>query len=204
MVRDYPSKIAQVRNYCKKCSWDLASHLRAGGTFAEGVKKVVTSPDKSQALAKWMPPDTLKGKGKFAKGREKGQGKENLPCPFLSLHFAARSGVVPTQCHASDSSPHVAERPSLGSIHPSYCQPSQASGSPYQVSGPVFALKTVLLCNGTRQPAPGRKGSPKAPAQPGPYVRPQCRLWQQGYCKFRASCKFQHGRQGQGRGLSPR
>ena len=77
MVRDCPCKIPQVRDYYKKCSWDLASHLRAGETFAEGVKKVVTSPHRSEALAKWMPPDTpKKGKGKFAKGHEKGQGKE--------------------------------------------------------------------------------------------------------------------------------
>ena len=72
MVRDYGYKIPQIRKFYKKCLWDLASRLRAGGTLAEGVQKVITSPEKHEALSKCVPPDTLKGKGKFAKRGEKG------------------------------------------------------------------------------------------------------------------------------------
>ena len=64
MVRDYGYKIPQIREFYKKCSWDLASHLRAGGTFAAGVQKVITSPEKHEALSRWT---CLKGKASSPK-----------------------------------------------------------------------------------------------------------------------------------------
>ena len=137
MVRDNGYKIPQIRQFYKKCSWDLAPHLRAGGTFAEGVQKVITSPKKHEALSKWVPPDTPKGKGKFAKGSEKGGGKETA----------------------------------------------------WQPKGPGKGKSWTT--------------TPPQQAQAGPHVRPQCRFWQEGHCKFDASCKFAHGTHGQAVGQIP-
>ncbi|CAE7499221.1 ftsH, partial [Symbiodinium pilosum] len=41
LTRDHPNKIPQIREYYKKTSWDLAMHMRAGGTFGSGVDKIV-------------------------------------------------------------------------------------------------------------------------------------------------------------------
>ncbi|CAE7236556.1 ftsH [Symbiodinium sp. CCMP2592] len=55
--------IPQIREYYRKTSWDLAMHMRAAGSFQEGVEKIITSTERRDALACWMPPDG-KGKGK--------------------------------------------------------------------------------------------------------------------------------------------
>ena len=76
MVRDNPNKLPQVREYYRKCSWELAMHMRSSGSFAEGVQQIISSPEKHDALARWMPPDGKgKGKGKEGKGKE-GKGKQ--------------------------------------------------------------------------------------------------------------------------------
>ena len=131
LTRDHPNKIPQIREY-KKTSWDLAMHMRAGGTFGSGVDKIVQSPEKHDALARWIPPDQFKGKGKEGKGRDsKGGGKE--------YGFGKGKGKVPLQSYGSVQNPHL--------------------------------------------PLPAST----------PYSRPPCRLFQQGFCKFGASCKFSHG-----------
>ena len=77
LTRDHLNKIPQIREYYKKTSWDLAMHLRSGGTFGDGVDKIVMSPEKHDALARWIPADHPKGKGKEGKGGEsKGGGKD--------------------------------------------------------------------------------------------------------------------------------
>ena len=76
MVRDNPNKIPQVREYYKKCSWDLAMHMRSEHTFESGVDRILQSPDKHDALARWLPPDGP-GKGKGKKGQ--GKGRETHP-----------------------------------------------------------------------------------------------------------------------------
>ena len=68
LTRDHPNKISQIREYYKKTSWDLALHMRSGGTSGEGVDKIVQSPEKHDALACWLPADQSKGKGKEGKG----------------------------------------------------------------------------------------------------------------------------------------
>ena len=76
MVRDNPNKIPQVREYYKKCSWDLAMHMRSEHTFESGLDRILQSPDKHDALARWLPPDGP-GKGKGKKGQ--GKGRETHP-----------------------------------------------------------------------------------------------------------------------------
>ena len=61
-------------------------HLRAEGSFQEGVNKIITSTERHDAIAKWMPPDG-KGKGKDADGKGKskdwlGKGKFRTPAPY--------------------------------------------------------------------------------------------------------------------------
>ena len=82
--------------------------MRSSGSFAEGVQQIISSPEKHDALARWMPPDK-EGKGKEGKGKQGGKTAR-----FLT-------------------------------------------------------------------PPPGANT---------PYERPQCRLFQQGFCKFGASCQF--------------
>ena len=86
LVRDNQNKIPQIREYYRKSSWDLAMHLRAEGSFQEGVNKIITSTERHDALAKWMPPDG-KGKGKDVDGKGKskdwlGKGKFRTPAPY--------------------------------------------------------------------------------------------------------------------------
>ena len=84
--------------------------MRSSGSFAEGVQQIISSPEKHDALARWMPPDK-EGKGKEGKGKQGGK----------TARFLTRANT--------------------------------------------------------------------------PYERPQCRLFQQGFCKFGAACKFAHGNQ---------
>ena len=88
LVRDNQNKIPQIREYYRKTSWDLAMHLRAEGSFQEGVTKIITSTERHDALAKWkwMPPDG-KGKGKDNDGKGKskdgfGKGKFRTSAPY--------------------------------------------------------------------------------------------------------------------------
>ena len=48
-----PNKIPQVREYYKKTSWGLAMRMRSEHTFESGVDKILQSPDKHDALARW-------------------------------------------------------------------------------------------------------------------------------------------------------
>ena len=92
LTRDHPNKIPQIREYYKKTSWDLAMHMRSGGTFGVGVENIVQSPEKR--LARWIPADQPKGKGKDAKGF-KGGGKD------LGKDFCFSRARVRAVSHAS-------------------------------------------------------------------------------------------------------
>ncbi|CAE7259953.1 ftsH [Symbiodinium sp. CCMP2592] len=92
LVRDNQSKIPQIREYYRKTSWDLAMHMRAEGSFQEGVEKINTSTERHDALARWMPPDG-KGKGKDNEGKGKpkdtgkgGKGKFRQTAPYESMN----------------------------------------------------------------------------------------------------------------------
>ena len=90
LVRDNQNKIPQIREYYRKTSWDLAMHMRADGSFQEGVEKIISSTERHDALARWMPQEG-KGKGKDTDGKGKtkdftnnGKGKFRYIAPYVS------------------------------------------------------------------------------------------------------------------------
>ena len=113
LTRDHPNKIPQIREYYKKTSWDLAMHMRSGGNFGEGVDKIVKSLEKHDALARWLPADQPKGKGKEGKGF-KGSYKDLGKDLWLGglgkgkgRFFAPAYGSVQTQVHQPAPGPYT-------------------------------------------------------------------------------------------------
>eukprot|EP00439_Symbiodinium_sp_Y106_P044057 s5740_g5.t1 len=73
MVRRNPNKLPQVREYYRKCSWELAMHMRSNGSFADGVKQIVSARRQRQ------------GQGQSGQ-RQRGQGeagRQDNPPPGL-------------------------------------------------------------------------------------------------------------------------
>ena len=98
MVRDNPNKIPQVREYYKKTSWDFAMHMRSEHTFESGVDKILQSPDKHDALARWLKAKARKERAKGCETRPYG-GKCKWRTPFAP---------VPTHPGAQERVPLVA------------------------------------------------------------------------------------------------
>ncbi|CAE7632238.1 DD3-3 [Symbiodinium sp. CCMP2592] len=91
LTRDNASRFAQIRQFWKKASWEMAMALRSGKTFAQAAAEVTSPQAKQDAMSRWAPPDRpTKGnekggeKGDKGPGKGKGKGKFGRPSPYWS------------------------------------------------------------------------------------------------------------------------